>query len=218
MIKNRAILASVIVAIISWLVAYWYEPSLPELVPTHWNASGEVDGYTAKPWGVYMMPMVVTGMVLLLALLPKISPKGFKLDEAKRIYDLIILIMSLFMTGVMVLSFESALNKDLDMNNWIMFGIGGLFIVLGNYLSKVPKNFFLGIRTPWTLSSDKVWYATHRMGSWCFVLAGLAVVILTIFKASIAWVIAALMFGSLLPVFYSLYAYHKLEGFNKKES
>ncbi len=215
--KSKALMASVVVALVSWLMAFWYEPLLPEQVPTHWNAQGEVDGWTAKPWGVYMMPMIMSALVALLSVLPKISPKGFELEQAKNVYDLIVFIVTLFMFAVMILSFETALNQGIDIGHWIMFAVGALFVLLGNYLSKVPKNFFLGIRTPWTLASDKVWFATHRLGSWCFVLVGLVVILAAIFSWPSWFYVGAMLVATLVPVLYSLYAYHRIEGFKNSE-
>lgn len=214
--KNNKILFSLITVIaITWLVAFIYEPKLPEQVPSHWNIHGEVDGYMSKPWGVYLMPMISLFSSILLMLLPKIAPKGFKLDQAKKVYEIIVLVMALFYLGIMVLSFEAGLNRAIDMNQWVLVGMGALFIIIGNYLSKVPRNFFLGIRTPWTLASDKVWYKTHRMGSWVFVIAGVFAVVGGLLKWPFSWMIIAVIAAALLPVIYSLVIYKQIEGFDE---
>lgn len=215
---NKKIVFSVLVVIVvTWVVAFIYEPKLPDQVPTHWNSAGEVDGYTAKPWGVYMLPVVSTVMSLFLLALPQIAPKGFKLDTARKIYDIIVLVMAVFMLGVMVLSFEAGLDKKIDMGQWIMVGTGLLFVIIGNYLSKVPKNFFLGIRTPWTLSSDVVWNKTHRLGAWTFVIGGLVTILLSFIPGSMNWNVAVLMLAGIIPVIYSLLIYKKIEGFNDED-
>ena len=214
--KNKKILVSVLVVIvITWVVAFIYEAKLPEQIPTHWNIHGEVDGYTAKPWGVYMLPLISTAMSLLLLVLPKISPKGFKLDTARKVYDIIVLVMAVFMLGIMVLTFEAGLNSEIDMNQWILAAIGVLFVVVGNYLAKVPKNFFMGIRTPWTLASDEVWYKTHRVASWAFVIAGLSVILCAFLQASVTWAIGLLIAATVIPLVYSLIIYKKIEGFDE---
>lgn len=214
--KINKIFASVLtVLVITWIVAFVYEPKLPEQIPTHWNIHGEVDDYTSKPWGVYMLPLISTVTSLLLLLLPKIAPKGFKLDSAKKVYEIIVLIMAIFMLGVMVLVFEQALKNSLDMNKWIMGGIGILFVIIGNYLTKVPKNFFMGIRTPWTLSSDEVWYKTHRVGSWTFVVFGALVLLGALLNWPTGLIIGFLSAAALIPVIYSLIVYKKIEGFKE---
>ena len=214
--KNKKTLFSLVAVILTtWVVAFIYEPKLPEQIPTHWNIHGEVDGYTSKPWGVYMLPLISTATSLLLLLLPMISPKGFKLDTARKVYDIIVLVMAIFMFGIMVLMFEAGMNGEIDMNQWILVAMGVLFVVIGNYLTKVPKNFFMGIRTPWTLASDEVWYKTHRLASWTFVLAGLLVILSAILSASVNWAIGLLLAAAFIPVIYSLVIYKKIEGFNE---
>ena len=214
--KSYKLLFSIaVVIVVTWLVALWYEPRLPEKIPTHWNIDGEVDGWTEKPWGIYLLPLISTATSLLLMLLPKIAPKGFRLDAAQSIYELLVLIMAIFMLAVMVLTFEAALDKSVDVNQWIMVGIGALFVLIGNYLSKVPKNFFLGIRTPWTLSSDEVWYKTHRLGGWFFIICGLLVILGGFLKWPTMLLIILLSAAALIPVIYSLVIYKKIEGFDE---
>lgn len=216
--KNKKILFSVVlVVIVTWIVAYLYEPHLPEKIPSHWNLDGEVDGYMNKPWGVYMMPLISTISSFVLFLLPSIAPKGFKLDQAKKVYEVIILVMAMFYLGIMVLSFEAGMNQEIDMNQWVLVGIGALFLIIGNYLSKVPKNFFLGIRTPWTLSSDVVWYKTHRLASWTFVITGVFVILGGLLHRPFSWMMMALTAAVLIPVIYSLVIYKKVEGFKDSE-
>lgn len=215
-LKNHKTLVTLLLVLaVTWVLAFVYEPKLPEEVPTHWNIDGEIDGYTAKPWGVFMLPLISTLTSLLLMLLPLVAPKGFQLGAAKKVYEIIVLVVALFMLGVMLLSFHAALNQDVDMNQWIMVGLGALFLILGNYLSKVPKNFFLGIRTPWTLASDEVWYKTHRLGSWVFVLVGLLVILGSFLNWPFAWLMGLLAGSGLILVIYSLLAYRKLEGFKE---
>ncbi|MEZ5472344.1 MAG: SdpI family protein [Marinicella sp.] len=213
--RNKFLFSIAVVIIVTWLVAWWYEPKLPEIIPTHWNIDGEIDGWTKKPWGVYLLPVISSISSLLLMLLPKIAPKGFKLGTAQSIYELFVLIMAIFMFAVMVLTFESALDQSVDANQWIMVGIGILFVLIGNYLSKVPKNFFLGIRTPWTLSSDEVWYKTHRLGSWTFIACGFLVILGGFFKWSTTLLIVILLSAALVPLLYSLVIYKKIEGFDE---
>ncbi|MFC3193735.1 SdpI family protein [Marinicella sediminis] len=212
---RKTLFAVVAVVLVTWLVAFVYEPGLPEQVPSHWNIHGEVDGYMAKPWGVFFMPLLSTGMSILLWILPMIAPKGFKLDNARSVYELLVLIIALFMLGVMVLTFEAGLNDQVDMNQWMMVGIGALFLILGNYLSKVPKNFFIGIKTPWTLASDEVWYKTHRLGSWTFFIAGLLVILGGFLQWPFGWMIGLLVAAGVIPLIYSLVIYKKIEGFKE---
>ncbi len=213
--KNNKIAVSIIVVLIAtWVTALLYESSLPENMPTHWNIKGEIDGYTAKPWAVYMFPVMSTVLSFILWFLPIIAPKGFKLDTAKKAYSIIIFVMSVFMLAIMVMVFESALDNTVNTTQYTFVIIGALLVIIGNYLSKVPKNFFFGIRTPWTLASDKVWFKTHRLGSWVFIMCGLLVILLSLLGNSQNVIIALLVIAGLIPVIYSLISYYKIEGFS----
>ena len=214
---KNLIISTLITILITWIVAVIYSGYLPDPVPTHWNIDDEIDGWTAKPWGVYILPIIDTATILLLLVLPKIAPKGFRLDGALKVYYLLTLVIAVFMLAVMLFMFNAALNKDFNMTTWIMSGIGLLFIIIGNYLTKIPKNFFLGIRTPWTLSNDEVWYKTHRVSAWVFILAGLALMLsaFTTYKQTI--LITVIIATAAIPILYSLYLYKNIEGFDNED-
>ena len=208
---------TLLVALAMFGVAAWYYPALPDPVPTHWNAAGEVDGWTPKPWGVWLFPMITLGIMAILMLLPVVSPKGFRLDSARRAYDIVIFIIAGFMVAVQVYSYRSALTGGSELVRVVPVLVGVLFTALGNYLAKFPKNFFVGIRTPWTLANDVVWARTHRLAGWLFTAAGLVIVIGAFFSSPPGLMISAIMVAALVPVVYSLILYRKLEGFEPEE-
>lgn len=209
---------SLFVVVLTFAVAYWYYPQLPEQVPTHWNIKGEVDGWTEKPWGVYMVPLISLATAVVLMLLPSISPKGFRLDNARKAYDAIIFVVVCFMAAISIASYQAALDGDFPMDRIITSMIGVLFIVIGNYLGKFPKNFFVGIKTPWTLASDEVWNRTHRLGGWTFMLAGLVAILAAVFGLPMWVFVTTVVLASLIPVIYSLILYKRLHGFDKDET
>jgi len=131
-------------------VAAWLYPALPQQIPTHWNIDGEVDAYTAKPRGVVIMPLAAVLVFAIMRLIPVISPKGFRTDNFKDVLNVFTVAIVGFMSGVAVLVLLEANGQDVRINEMIFVGIGLLFVVLGNYMGKVRKNFFIGIRTPWT--------------------------------------------------------------------
>lgn len=201
-----------------FVVAYFYYPALPDPVPTHWNGAGEIDGWTAKPWGVWVFPLIALLMTTIMFILPVVSPKGFRLDSARKAFDIVILILALFMLVVEVLSFRAAINGSENLMMSIPVLVGVLFIGLGNYLGKFPKNFFVGIRTPWTLASDEVWDKTHRLAGYLFIFAGLGVVSTAFFRSP-EWVIIVLIaVAALIPAVYSFVLYRKLHGFKEDNS
>jgi uncharacterized membrane protein len=139
------------------------------------------------------------------------------LDAARRVYDIVVFIFVAFMAVLQVYTYRSALEGGSDLVKTVPAMVGLLFIALGNYLGKFPKNFFVGIRTPWTLASDVVWARTHRLAGWLFMAAGF-VVVASVFFDSPPWVmISAIAAAALIPFVYSLVIYRKLEGFEPED-
>ncbi len=148
-------------------------------------------------------------------MLPVISPRGFRLDNAKKAYDIVLFSITVFMTVIMVLSFTTAMKPGQEMGDYIPALVGGLLVLLGNYLGKFPKNFFIGIRTPWTLASDSIWNQTHHMTGWLFMTAGLVVIFSSLFDAA-TWVfMSAIGIAALTPVVYSFWLYRREIGFKQ---
>lgn len=194
-------------------LASWLYPILPDPVPIHWNLHGEVDGYMAKPWGVFAGPLIILGVWILLRVLPFVSPKGFRMESFFSVYRiLLIAIVSLEMLVVSA-ALLAAAGYSIGLVGFASGLLGILFIVLGNYLGKVRRNFFLGIRTPWTLASEEVWQRTHRLAAWLFVLAGAVVLA----GSLVGWggyvLLPAVLVAALVPVLYSLWSYYRIEGF-----
>lgn len=198
-------------------VAAWLYPDLPEQIPTHWNIQGEVDDYTAKPWGVVIMPLAAILIFVVMRLIPVISPKGFRTDKFLDVINVFAVTLVGFMSGVTILVLLEASGRDVRINEMIFAGVGLLFIVLGNYMGKVRKNFFIGIRTPWTLASDEVWSRTHRLGGKVFVLIGLFMILHGFVRFPAQWLFASIVIVALVPVIYSYVIYRRIEGFTPDE-
>lgn len=171
MIKLAA--ALVVIALAASLLAFG---SLPETMPVHWNVRGEADGWMAREYAAFMMPAMIVLSAALFSVLPAISPKGFEIDGATRTYRRICGALLVFMLATHLLMLGAALGYG-DVGRTIPVLVGALFVVLGNYVTKMPRNFFIGIRTPWTLADQDVWFRTHRFGGRVFVAAGLAIAI-----------------------------------------
>jgi len=206
------ILCLIFIAIAVAAAAYLY-PTLPEQIPTHWNLQGEVDDYTSKPWGVLLLPLSAIFTFVLMKVIPVISPRGFRTEQFADVINILMVALVGFMSGVTLLVLLEASGKNVHINEMIFAGVGLLFIVMGNYLGKVRKNFFIGIRTPWTLASDEVWNRTHRVGGKIFVLIGFFMFLNAFFRFPESWLVGAIVFAALIPVVYSYLLYRKIEGF-----
>ena len=147
-------------------------PQLPESVPSHWNEKGEVDGYSSRGFGTLFMPLMILGIGLMLLYIPNLDPLKANVDKFRPAYHWIILGFCAFFTYLHGLTLAAGLGWKFDMNTMIMPAFGLLFIGLGFMLDRAKQNWFIGIRTPWTLSSPTVWEKTHRTSGLLFKIAG----------------------------------------------
>lgn len=217
---KTANLISFLLVLAAFAIAVWFYPRLPDPVPSHWNSAGQIDGYMAKPWGVFILPLTMTGIWIVLAVLPRISPKGYRLDTFQNIYGLIQITFIAALLVITSIALTAATNRHVAINMIIPIVIGLLFVILGNYMDKLRKNFFIGIRTPWTLASDEVWVRTHRLGGWLFVAGGLAIVITAVLAPSAYMpiiMIVIIAVAALVPAAASYVIYRRVEGFGSKD-
>ena len=194
-------------------VAVYLYPMLPHQIPTHWNFDGEVDDYTSKPWGVAILPMAALLVSAIMRLIPIISPKGFRTDKFMDVANVFTVTIVGFMSGIAILVLLEANGQDVRINEMTFAGVGLMFIVLGNYMGKVRKNFFIGIRTPWTLASDEVWSRTHRLGGKVFILTGIFMIVNSFVHFPGQTIVVAIVAAALIPVVYSYVIYRRIEGF-----
>ena len=187
--------------------------SLPESVPTHWNEQDIVNGYTSKPWGVFIFPLTMLGIYLIFLILPVVSPHGFRISRFIKVYWIICTVTLGFLLVATVLALLMARGISVPLNRVINASIGVLIIVIGNLLGKVTKNFFVGIRTPWTLASDEVWLRTHRFAGWTFVILGFLIVIVAALGYGGSWEAWVLTAAAVISVIYSALIYKRIEGF-----
>jgi len=206
-IATSIILALIALAFIVGLVLY---SQMPEPMPSHWNIAGEVDGYMPRFWGLFLLPLVLVGIFLLYLAIPRIDPLKANIATFNREYNLMMVLISGFMFYVYILTLLWTLGFEFNMNLMILPAMGVLFIAIGYLLGNARRNFFVGIRTPWTLSSDTVWAETHRLGKWTFIAAG-TISIFSAFLGEIGfWVfLGATLLASFVPVVYSYILWKK---------
>lgn len=187
--------------------------NLPDPVPVHWTLSGKPDGFLAKPWGAFSLPVAMAGVYLILLVLPKISPRGFRMDRFSKTWEVVrgLIMLFLFFGGVIALL--AAAGEPLPMDRALLVPMGLLLTLLGNFMGKFTRNFFVGIRTPWTLASEEVWLRTHRLGGKVFVVGGLLVAAAALLGAPFSIVFAVVLVAAAIPVIYSYVIYRRLEGF-----
>jgi uncharacterized membrane protein len=180
---------------------------LPDQMASHWNINDQVDGYMTKTWGVFMMPLVTLGMFVLFLVVPSIDPLKANIAKFREAFNLFIVLIVAFMLYIHALTLSWSLgNTDFKMSTSMLPAMGLLFIFVGFMLRKAKRNFFIGIRTPWTLSSDTVWDKTHRLGAVLFMASGVLAIIGGIFGGMTAfWLLFVPLMGSTL--FLLVYSY-----------
>ena len=171
----------------------WMYPGLPDPMPTHWNAAGEVDGYSSKPVGAAIIASIPVLSFVIFKLIPVISPRGFRTESFTGTLNIIMVATVMFGCVLGVGLVRASHDTSINISSFVYVAVGLLFVVMGNFLGKVRKNFFLGIRTPWTLASDEVWAKTHRLGGWCFVIAGVFMAIMGVVAPTSTWFIASII-------------------------
>jgi uncharacterized membrane protein len=180
--------------------------SVPDRIPIHWNAAGEVDGYGGKFMGLLFLPLLVLGLYFLLAFLPRLDPARANYSPVRGPYLAIRVGFVLYMGFLYALTNLAIGNEEsLPMDRLLFGAAGGLFIMLGAVMGKMRPSYFAGIRTPWTLTSKKSWVKTHRLGGWVFIAAGVATAIAAIFDglAALITMFAVLILGVVLLSVYS---------------
>ena len=191
------------------LFSIWVYPRLPAEVVTHWGADGQPNGWSSPLVACLVVPCIGLVLAVLFAVIPGIDPRKESWAQHGATYHVIANLVLAFLAGMQVLLLGQALGWGVPIPRVIMAAVGGLFMVLGLLMPSMRPNWFMGIRTPWTLSSDVVWRKTHLLGRTCFVLAGLLLVLTSFFSSELAvGVILGAVAGAVItPVVYSWFAW-----------
>ncbi|HZX69892.1 MAG TPA: SdpI family protein [Rhodanobacter sp.] len=209
---KRGFLVSLVFLVISIGVGVWLYPRLPAQVPTHWNLHGQVNDHLPRFWAAAMWPLMIVVFAGLTWLLPVISPRQFAIKPFVGIWGILTLVAQGFVLVIGVAILLAGAGYAVSIPMIVMFAVGVLYMLLGNYLGKLRRNFFIGIRTPWTLASDAVWERTHRFGGWVFMLGGLLMMIAAVIDPT-PWLLLILTLAILLiTAGYSYFIHLRLEG------
>src|SRR5580698_4404400 len=198
--------AAVILATLAGTVVAY--PQLPNIVPMHWDIQGHVNGWGPK-WSLFLTgPGGMVLMVLMFSALPWLSPKKFEVDSFRATYLYIMIAIVAMMAYCNLLILMSALGAlggiGLDISRALEGGVCLLIALMGNVMGKVRRNFFVGIRTPWTIANEQVWNATHRFAARTFFAGGLLGLLAVIVGAPFWLPLTAILIAALAPVIYSL--------------
>ena len=211
MSTKLSITISFVLITIAALVGLALYTQLPDPMPSHWNAAGEIDGYMSKFWGVFMLPLMTFGITLLLVAVPSIDPLKSNIDQFRGIYNAFIVVFVVYMLYVYALTMGASLGFQFNMTTMLLPAMGLLFIGISYMIKNAKRNFFIGIRTPWTLSSDYVWDETHKLGAKTFMAGGVLVILSSFLGENGIWLMmVGLLVAALVPVVYSYILFARL--------
>jgi uncharacterized membrane protein len=202
--KRRYFLVGAALAAIAAAVFAYFLPQLPAQVPIHWDIHGRPDGHGSRWMLLAVGPGLMLAMLGLFALLPRLSPKRFEMESFERTWLDLMLIVVLLLGYFFAVAMWSSLSPPADRSRALVAGLCLAAILIGNLLGKVRRNFFIGIRTPWTLASERIWYDTHRNAARVAVVAGIVALAGVILGAPTWTSVAIVIAGFTWPVLYSL--------------
>jgi uncharacterized membrane protein len=203
-----------VVAGASLYAYYGLYDRLPEKVPVHWNIRGKVDGWVAREGALsylLLIPGLMAGVVVLTVVLPWVSPRQFGVEPFRPTWEYALALVVGMLAYLEAVVLAASFRLVEDMNRVLLGGLFLFLALLGNVLGKVRRNFWMGVRTPWTLASETVWIRTHRLAAWLFVAGALVGFVGVL--AGLNPVLCFIPFGvaALVPVVYSLVLYKRLE-------
>lgn len=209
---RTTIILSLIAILAATLASVLVYPRLPELAASHWNAAGQVDGYMPRFWAAFLMPIISIGMLLLFLVIPSLDPLKANITKFRSYFNAFIALIIVFLLFIHGITLAWNLGYDqFNMSNAILPAVGLIIIFAGIMMAKAKRNFFIGIRTPWTLSDDTVWNETHKLGSKLFIGAGIVMVLSTFFGESGFWIMfPVLMLAAFIPVVYSYILWRRI--------
>ena len=207
--KNRYLVLSLLLVAAAFVGTAVFYGQLPDRIPLHWDSRGEIDGYGGRA-SAFMMPCVMAGVLALLAVLPTVSPLRFSVDAFSDTYWYCALIVEGMLAYIHAVVMAGSIDHGVDTGRWMLGGTALFIALLGNVMGKVRRNFWLGVRTPWTLANERVWYATHRLAAKMMVLCSALAFLAALANLRLAAVLL-IVAGPLVPAAYSLLYYKRLE-------
>ena len=204
---TKAKIFSLFVLLLSFVVAFFFYPIMPDKMASHWGINGEVDGYASKTMGLFIFPILMMICTILFFAIPKIDPEKENIKKIEKEFDSFIVIFNLFMIYLYGLTIFWNIGNAFNMTQAIMPAFALLFYFIGSLVGKVKRNYTIGIRLPWTIANETVWDKTHKLGEYLF--KGVAVfTLLGAIFTDYAW--ALMFFPLIIAVLYlCFYSYRE---------
>ena len=198
------------IILLSFIVGIYFYPQMPEKMASHWNTQGQVDGYMSKFWGLFLMPFILVGLALLFIAIPRIDPLKTNIEKFRKYYDGFIILFFIFMLSVYSQVILWNLGIKISPNVIFPISLGLLFFYCGILCENAKRNWFIGIRTSWTLSNERVWDKTHKIGGKLFKIAGVVAFVGIFFQRYTSFfILVPVILVAIYSIIYSYFEYQK---------
>jgi uncharacterized membrane protein len=203
-------IAIILVILVSFGIGIYLYPSMPEQMASHWGAAGQVNGYMDRFWAIFLMPIISVLLLGMFILIPKIDPLKENIKKFRRYFDGFVLLIILFLFVIYMMTLLWNLGFAFDLFLVMVPCLALLFYYCGILLENAKRNWFIGIRTPWTISSEKVWNKTHKRGGKLFKAFALVSLLGLLFPLYALWfVLVPVISVTIYLIAYSYFEYQK---------
>ena len=207
---RRVEIMSFVLVLVTFLAAYLVYPQMPERIATHWGLNNEVNGHMGKFWGVFLLPIIMLVCYLIFIIIPHLDPKKENIRKFEKYYDLFILTFIFFFAYLYSLFIFWNLGYHFILIQFMAPALALLFYVVGVMIVHAEPNWTIGIRTPWTLSNEDVWYKTHKLGGKLFqAVAVISLLGILLPQYAIYFIFIPVIAVALFSVLYSYLEYRK---------
>lgn len=209
---RKTIIAVIGIILLSFAVGVYFYGKMPESMASHWNSQGIVNGYIPRFWGLFLMPIISIAMFLLFIAVPCIDPLKKNIKKFMSYYDAFIVFIMLFLFYIYLLTIFWNLGYRFSMIVTLVPAFSLLCYFIAMLLENAKRNWFIGIKTPWTLSSDSVWRKTHEHGAKLFRIAAVVCLLgLIIQRFAFLIVVASIILAAIWLFIYSYLLFRKLK-------
>lgn len=209
--KTKLLVLKLIIIVYMFVLWYYFYPVLPSIMPIHWNYAWVADNFAPKLRALLMFPILSLGIFTMFYFLPKLDPKKANYPKFEKAWEAFQISLLVFFAYIYTISIYATLNPEINMWKYMMIWLWILFIIMGNYMWKIRRNYFIWIRLPWTIDNEEVWNKTHRLWGKCFMIAWLIFLINAFLNLNPAIVFGLIISSVLIiPVVYSYLEFKKI--------
>lgn len=210
---RKSELIVLMIILLSLAVSFYFNPKLPGKIVAHWDYKGEADGYLTKSWGIFLMPAFLFVLFLLFLFIPRLDPLKANVEKFRKYFDGFIILLFIFMLVIHLQTILWTLGTKIQPNLLFPITLGVLFYYVGIMLNHSQRNWFIGLRTPWTLSSDLVWDKTHRLGAKLIKTSAIIAIFGALFQNVAMFIVLVPIIGSF--IYLTIYSYIEYKKENK---